>query len=424
MKQSEIKKSLNESLRDIPVIDTHEHLPGRAEFRDREADILSEYLMHYFSVDLRSSGMSKEDFSKAENPRLPVHERWKLLEPWWENCRLTGYGRALDKSVQILYGVPELNRDTLETVNTQFQKTLSDPGIYSKILKTQCHIEWAVLDEITGHSCQGDNTVFKEVYRFDSFIRPQYDCLNRIEKIIGRKVKSLDDWLEALDTTYQSVFSSDHVIGIKCGLAYERNLFFPDVDRLSAEKAFREMFSQKADPSLWHSPPDFENFMMHYLLGKAQNEGRLMQIHTGILEGNGNTLANCDPMLLNNLFNRYDNIRFDLFHIGYPFQHKLLALVKMYPHVFADMCWTNIISPRASVSFLRDFIDSVPLNKVSAFGGDYLFPDAVPGHLMMAKENVAEALADCVTQGLFDEKRALQMGKRFFYDNPKAIFQI
>jgi hypothetical protein len=171
--------------------------------------------------------------------------------------------------VQILYGVPELNRDTLETVNTQFQKTLSDPGIYGKILKTQCHIEWAVLDEITGHSCQGDNTVFKEVYRFDSFIRPQYDCLNRIEKIIGRKVKSLDDWLEALDTTYQSVFSSDHVIGIKCGLAYERNLFFPDVDRLSAEKAFREMFSQKADPSLWHSLPDFENFMMHYLLDKS-----------------------------------------------------------------------------------------------------------------------------------------------------------
>jgi hypothetical protein len=88
------------------------------------------------------------------------------------------------------------------------------------------------------------------------------------------------------------------------------------------------------------------------------------------------------------------------------------------------MCWTNIISPRASVSFLRDFIDSVPLNKVSAFGGDYLFPDAVPGHLMMAKENVAEALADCVTQGLFDEEKALLMGKRFFYDNPKAIFQI
>ena len=47
----------------LPVIDSHEHLPGRESARDKDADVLSEYLAHYFSSDLVSAGLSPADLA-------------------------------------------------------------------------------------------------------------------------------------------------------------------------------------------------------------------------------------------------------------------------------------------------------------------------------------------------------------------------
>jgi hypothetical protein len=82
-------------------------------------------------------------------------------------------------------------------------------------------------------------------------------------------------------------------------------------------------------------------------------------------------------------------VNFDLFHISYPFQGTASALCKNFPNVFIDMCWAHIISPSASMQALDDFLDAVPYNKISAFGGDYLLVDGVYGHLYMARQNVA-----------------------------------
>jgi predicted TIM-barrel fold metal-dependent hydrolase len=114
-----------------------------------------------------------------------------------------------------------------------------------------------------------------------------------------------------------------------------------------------------------------------------------VQFHTGIQKGNGNILSNSDPLLLSNLFLEYPNVKFDIFHIGNPFEHGLSALAKNFQKVYVDMCWTHIISPTASINALDEYIDAVPLNKISAFGGDYCFIDPVYGHQYMARKNVS-----------------------------------
>jgi hypothetical protein len=47
--------------------------------------------------------------------------------------------------------------------------------------------------------------------------------------------------------------------------------------------------------------------------------------------------------------------------------------------------------PRSSA--LVEWLDTVPANKISAFGGDYIFVDGVYGHQYLARQNVARALA-------------------------------
>ena len=165
-----------------------------------------------------------------------------------------------------------------------------------------------------------------------------------------------------------------------------------------------------------------EDFIMHYLAGKCGEYGIRMKFHTGLQEGNGNDIENSNPALLTNLFMEYPNVRFDLFHIGYPFQHVLSALAKNFRNVFIDFCWAHMISPSAAVEALLDYLDAVPANKISGFGGDYIFIDGVYGHQVLARQNIARALSIKVDQDVFDMDRARQLARMILHDNPAALF--
>ena len=89
---NDIYKPIFDYVSSLEIIDTHEHLPGREEYEysDLNTDILKEYLIHYFSTDLKSSGLSADDFAVVVDNTKPLMERWKIVEPYWENCRYTG----------------------------------------------------------------------------------------------------------------------------------------------------------------------------------------------------------------------------------------------------------------------------------------------------------------------------------------------
>ena len=109
---------------------------------------------------------------------------------------------------------------------------------------------------------------------------------------------------------------------------------------------------------------------------------------------------------------------------GYPYQHVVTVLAKSFPNVYVDMCWSHIVSPNASIQALIEWVDTVPLNKISAFGGDLLFVDGVYGHQYLARQDVAEALAKKTEEGLFDVETAGRIATMLLHDNPKRIFRL
>ncbi|HUV39424.1 MAG TPA: amidohydrolase family protein, partial [Planctomycetota bacterium] len=167
-----------------------------------------------------------------------------------------------------------------------------------------------------------------------------------------------------------------------------------------------------------------QDHMMHFVCALAETRKLPFQVHTGLQEGSGNTISNADPTLLSNLFMEYPNVRFDLFHIGYPYQQTMSALAKNFRNVFIDFAWVHIISHEASVRALVEYLDAVPANKISGFGGDYAFIDGVAGHAFIARENIARALAVKVDQGVFDVRRAKEVARMILFDNPTALFKI
>ncbi|HZJ57550.1 MAG TPA: amidohydrolase family protein [Clostridia bacterium] len=412
-----------EYVKELDIIDSHEHLPHREDAREKDTDVIIEYLAHYFNRDLISAGLSSEDFRRVMDPGMPIMEKWDIVEPFWNYSRYTGYGRALDISVKAIYDIDGISGETIGDLNDAFKGSLK-PGHFKKVLKDMSKIEVSLLDA----NLECDPYFFKSVYRLDDFIYPKsHRDVAEIERKSGLRINSFDSWLEACETVLNKALKSG-AAALKSGLAYDRSLRYERVTRYDAELGFNEIFKTLNSPDWGDNPfnvgKPFQDYMMHFILGLANKGNLTFQFHTGLQEGNGNLIYNSDPSLLSNLFLEYPDVDFDIFHIGYPYQHVLSALAKNFPNVYIDMCWAHIISPAACVNALIEWIDSVPYNKITAFGGDYLIVDAVYGHQYLARENVSKSLAHKVGEGIFPIDEAKHIAKALFYDNPKRIFKL
>jgi hypothetical protein len=411
----------------MPVIDTHEHLPFAESERPKEVDVLREYLSHYLSSDLVSAGMRNADLERAKDPGLPLAERWSLVEPFWEACRFTGYARALDIAVRGIYGIEGIRGSTIAALDAAFRKSFA-PGHFHRVLKDLCGIEVSLLDGFTGRF-EADAGLFRRMWQPAYYLTPRPGegrGIPWVENVIGRPVRTLDDWMEGFDHELEEAAASG-IAGLKCALAYERSLAFAPVPVAAARDAFAEAIAAwdragRTPDAATPLPVPAQDFMMHHQLRRAAERGLAYQLHTGLQEGNGNLLANSDPLLLNPVFLAHPGVRFDLFHIGWPFTEVATALCKNFPNVFVDMCWAHIISPVAARRALSGFLDALPFTKISAFGGDYLFVDGVYGHLQVARENVARVLAEKVREGTFGRGQALAVAQALFHDNPARIF--
>ena len=431
-----IFESLLDYLNNIEVIDTHEHLPSVEEVRAKDTDVIKEYLSHYFDRDLVSAGLDKNICMRIKTENIPVMQKWQMIEKYWEAARLTGYGRSLDIAARGLYGVNKIEVSTIEELNEKFMQTLKK-GHFKKVLKDKCKISTSLLmvetldkeyDPEIERSIFCDRDFFSPVFSVSDLVYPQlWSEIERIEKISGIRITSFNRWLEAVEIMIDKAFKMG-AIALKNQLAYRRSLDFSRVTRAKAEEDFNFIFKTRHVPDwsqrLILAGKTFQDYMMHYILDIANKRNLIIQIHTGLQEGNGNILSNSNPVLLSNLFLEYPDVTFDIFHISYPYQGELAVLSKNYPNVYIDMCWAHIVSPHCCVESLKEWMDILPLNKISAFGGDYLFVDGVYGHLELAKENVAKALSFKISQGLIGLDDAKKIAKMWFYDNPKNIFKL
>jgi len=74
---------------------------------------------------------------------------------------------------------------------------------------------------------------------------------------------------------------------------------------------------------------------------------------------------------------------------------------------------------------LNEWLDLVPANKIIGFGGDYSCgPEKTYGALVMARENMARALAVRVARGQMSESRAVDVCRAWLYENPRRIYAL
>jgi uncharacterized protein len=223
---------------------------------------------------------------------------------------------------------------------------------------------------------------------------------------------------------HAGVCPGDKAVALKLPHAYNSSLAVSKATYHDAEMVFNQMIGAAyPDESLSHAARQpLTDYLVHYTVQQAAQRGLPIQIHTGLLEGSYNNLQNANPMHLIPLLMEYREARFVLFHGSYPWIREFIALGKMFPNVWLDMCWVWVISPQAGRLILHEAIETIPQNKITAFGGDYIFVEGSYGHSVMARQNIERVLSEKIAEGWFGVDEAMQYARAVLYENALELY--
>ncbi|WP_291767135.1 amidohydrolase family protein, partial [Caldivirga sp. UBA161] len=399
----------------LGLVDTHEHLEVEADRLSRPQDPMFIFLFHYLSTDFYSSGMSHEEYELIRDFKRPWVERWPLFEEFWDYARTTGYGLVIRLAIRDLYGVEDITRGTYPKL-VEAMSNRAKPGFYRWVLE-KANITKVILDhgDNTGDSLpRFDRDLFTGVIRFEGIVFiSDWVGLMKASRRLKAPIHHLSDLESAFRRYIRGALPS--FVGVKVSFpAYWQSLKIEYATPNEAEYALKAIIEgregfRRYTPSSNEVKP-LQDYLFRVMLDELEALGKPIQIHTGIQETAptyedappNNAITNANPTQLINLFKEYPNVKFILFHAGYPYYHEAGVLAKQWPNVYLDLCWVHEINPRAYANILSEWLEMVPNSKIMAFGGDYIFIEGTYGASRVVRQVVSKVVQEEVEEGHWD----------------------
>ena len=425
-RQSDIRKTIFTKVFSTALIDTHEHL---IEEHDRlkgthgriPCDDWSFLMSHYLNSDLLTSGMPRAEYNKFFSHDIAPMNKWDILAPHWPAVRNTGYGMAVEISMQQLYDVPELGKDTIHQVAAGYEK-LRRKGFYQEILCERSGIESCQVNALGEPFRQSamPTLLMQDISIVGMFAGPNIEAY---AKPTGINVKSLADWYRVIDWWFETY--GPYAVAVKSQNAYSRDIDYEKVPKEKAEPVFKKRIS--GDNLSPQERKRLEDHLFWYAVKAATKANLPVKLHTGYYAG-----QNSMPLsrLIRNagsatsLCKAAPEARFVFMHICYPYYEEILSVAKQYTNAYIDMCWSWIINPIAAKDFLKKYLVTAPANKIVTFGGDYIPVEPVLGHAVVARRGIALALSELVEEGWLSLDRAIELTDPIMHGNARTIFSL
>jgi uncharacterized protein len=417
-----------ESLDEVRVINTHEHQRTPGEYGGQNQGFYHLLAASYLRWDTRSAGGPPFNFSALDT--MDIDRLWDIYGEALDNTRNTSYYSTFVRGFQKLYGFndPYFTKDNTESLSGKIEKNYEDYGTWFEQAFEKAGFEIMILNQWWDPlNCEVDSRYFAPAFRINTLItdagkRPGNgagdESVYASAEEDGYSIQDLDDYLEYCDHLLRRNLENNAVC-LKNSLAYSRSLDFVDVPYQAAS----ELFGRPSKSLDKEEVKMLQDFIFHWIIRKSTEYDLPIQIHTGYLTKNGNVLENGKPVKLNNLFLKYPDARFVLFHGGYPWAGEFAAMGKMFANVYLDLVWLPQISRQAAIRSLDEMLDCVPWNKIF-WGGDCHFIEESTGSLEFGKDVVAEVLSLRVQRGLMTEELACEIAIGIFRQNALEFFDL
>ncbi len=412
----------------IKVINTHEHQHRADEVPATRFRFYQLLAAAYLEADIISAGAPPFDMRLIDTASLD--HLWETYGNALTHTRNTSYYSHFVKGFGKLYGFDDLffTKENIVRLSSEIERNYTDYGAWFDEAFKKAGFEVMFLDQYwKPFNTEVDKRYYALVFHINPLIsesckKPdrgaELKTIYKNASADGFAINNLDDYLAYCDHLFKKNIEKNAVC-VKNSQAYSRTLFYEDVPYEEARVLFDKP-SSRLTPS---ESKKLEDFLFHWIIKKSAEYDLPVQIHTGYLAGNGNTLDNSRPGLLNNLFLKYPGTKFDLFHGGFPWTGEFAALGKMFPNVYLNLVWLPQISRQEAVNSLDMMLDCVPYNKI-LWGGDCHLIEESAGSLEYGKDVVCEVLAKRVERGLLTEDVAFDIVDRIFRQNAIEVFKL
>jgi hypothetical protein len=412
----------------ILVINTHEHQHIPADYGNYKFRFYHLLAASYLAADVTSSGADASDWAGIDT--LDSDQAWDVYGKALDYSRTTSYYYQFAEGFRELYELkdPYFTRENINSLSSEIEENYKDYNEWFDKAFRKTGYQLMILDQYwKPFNRDIDQKHFALAFNINLLVSSAAKKPGDGLEIYGLyreaarqnyTINNFDDYLSFCDTLFRENLRKKAVC-IKNAMAYSRSLFYEDVSYEEAKLLYDR-------PSASLSPAEakkIEDFMFHFIIRKAADYNLPIQIHTGYLAGNGNVLDNGYPLKLNNLFIKYPEAKFIIFHGGFPWTGECAALAKMFPNVYLDLVWLPQISMKEAVRSLDLMLDCVPYNKF-CWGGDCGLIEESAGSLSVARDVVSEVLAGRVKRGLLSEDIALEITDRIFRKNAIEIFDL
>lgn len=418
--RSRLAQRLMNALEAIPTIDCHEHLGLEDGPAPQLMDVFRLFTQWpYIGMDLERAGMSYDQYRSLLDPAAPLEKRWELFAPYWELVRNTSYARCILLTAQRLYGVDDIDASTYQELSCRMAER-SGQELIRWVIREKCNIRRCIND--AGNPKATD--LYAPVVRVD--LNLDLDCWEGLtQPSFDRtaRIGTLDDLLNAC-RSYMQQCRSRGTVGIKTVA-----LNHGEPDRAKALELFADLKSGRIKrlapppqpfPYHFNQSTPLRDYVHDEIIAYAGKLGLTVAVHAGYWgDFRRATPLNLIPEII-----RHPEVRFDVFHLGYPWIRETLMLAKGFSNVWINLCWAHIISECAATDAIDEALDLLPVNKILAFGGDFGTEsvECVCGHLAMSRENTALALSRRIESNRLSEDQAIEIAKRWYWDNPVELY--
>jgi len=409
---NDIETDLMKEIEQFEIIDAHEHIPPEADRLKENVNLFTLFTM-YTHGDLLRAGMDEKNYQKLYDESISLEKRWRMLKPYWQQIRMGSYARAILLAIKKFYGFDDITDKTYEPLS-QAITAANKPGVYKRVLGNACKIRTCLTQ--CGKTKLGTDLLTPVIWLEKLWYRGSMNKWSTIEHPLvnpDATVKTLDEFIEVRERYFQRVVSEGAVaLKMMCQP-------FEEPNRKDALKAFNQLRNGKIKVLPTINP--LRDYAIDRAIAFAEKNDLPVAVHTGVWKD----FRELDPLHMIGIIQRFPKVKFDVYHLGYPYVRECLMLGKGFANVWINFCWSQIISQRCSLDALDEVIDLLPANKVIAFGGDYRWPiEKVYGHLVMARENIVRVLARRIERKEMTMAHALEIAHKWLFDNANELYKL
>ena len=416
---------IRERLRDLPVIDSHEHICDHRESRPLN-EVSSFILGQWMNLVVPDA---------AED--LPDRERWKMFLNLWPRIRATGPGFILAQVLQA-WGIDEnLNEASYDAILAKLQTRSPESA---KEAFRRAKIKAAIPHYLAHPFCGGVANIgsyFEGSLQFEDNFFPllgtiplhefhRADDIRLLEPIAGMEIGSLETLIDAVEKIISKAVAQG-VVGMKDHAAYSRGLSYGLPNRREAEKELQLLltgFSSANGTDVIPQTNTLSDFVFHRIVQAAIEHGIPIALHSGMLAG-GEILPKGNLKNFTAILELYQEARFEIYHLNYPWIDEMYHVLRTYPNTFANCNWAQVIDPAATEEFLYRAVSSFPADRIIGFGGDYLdSAERQLGSLELSKNTIARALSRAVSADRISIGSAVEIASLWLYENPKTLYDL